>query len=58
VPPPDELEPPLLLHAASSVTAATPAIPATANRLVLLGELPLDNIRGLLRWLVRGLPTP
>jgi hypothetical protein len=35
-PPPDELEPPPLLHAASSVTAATPATPAAAYRLVLL----------------------
>src|SRR5262249_44883889 len=44
--PPDELGPPPLLHAASSVIAAAPAIPAAANRLVLLGELPFDNIWG------------
>jgi hypothetical protein len=43
-PPTAELVPPPLLHEASSVTAATPVIPATANRVVLLGELPFDNM--------------
>jgi len=43
--PPDELEPPLL-HAASTVTAATPTIPAAASRVVLLRELPFNHISG------------
>jgi hypothetical protein len=43
-PPTAELVPPPLLHAASSVTAATPVTPATANRVGLLVELPFDNM--------------
>jgi len=56
VAPPVVLEPPLL-HAASSVTAATPVTQPTANLVVLLEGFPFDNMSGLLRLLLSSLAS-